>query len=434
MKRKSAEMLLAFSDREGTVYDFPGLEPAFRTGKRTVPVEREELIPLPEGSYLFSLIGRVPVSYNRENNVFSEIQRDPDGDEIWALSSFLASGYLRTYLPAFARGKNAPVLPLWAYAGVVIIDGKFFVPALRIDEDQRSDPAIHRNHRELKRSIAKVTRSLPENRLVRQLAKCSTEYNCLCARNFFLGRYEAPVPTTPACNADCLGCLSLQEGDDFQSSQQRLDFKPTPDEIAEVIIRHFSAVDQGVASFGQGCEGEPLLRAKDLARAVSLVREKTGSGTININTNGSRPEMIGLLASSGIDSVRISLNSPTEKYYTRYHRPGGYSFSDVLQSIGNALEAGLHVSINLFFMPGFTDMETEVQALDSFLNKFPVHMIQTRNLNIDPDFYFDHIGFEESDPVGIRNLISILKRDHPNVALGYYNPSKEVYRTRNTLD
>ena len=117
----------------------------------------------------------------------------------------------------------------------------------------------------------------------------------------------------------------------------------------------------------------------------------------------------------------------------RYHRPRGYSFGTCSVRSSRA-RICLRVAINLFFMPGFTDMETEVEALRAFLKKFPVHMIQTRNLNIDPDFYFDSIGFEESEAMGIRKLVGMLRRDFPAVELGYYNRAKETYGKGNTLD
>ncbi len=423
MKKNYKDLCLAYADSKGNVWDYPGIEPAFRTGNRIVRVDPDDLIPLPYGSYLFSLPGRYPSLYNSKNNDFRHMTVSPEGDDITAASAFLASAYLRTYLPAFIRKDDAPVLPLWAYAGVAVIDGEFYVPAMRIDDDPRSDPAIHDNDDELKSAISETKKRLPENRLVKQLANCSTAYRCLCARNFFLGRYEAPLPTTVACNARCAGCLSLQ-GDDspFPPSQPRLDFSPVPAEIAEVILRHFSRVKNGVASFGQGCEGEPLLRSGDLAAAVRLVREKTGSGTINLNTNGSRPDGVAELISAGLDSIRVSLNSPTAEYYTRYHRPVNYSYDDVMRSLDAALGAGIFVSINLFFLPGFTDSESEVKALEDFLGRFPVSMIQTRNLNMDPDYYFDQIGFRESEPMGVRKLIDLLREKYPKVRLGYYNP------------
>ena len=67
-------------------------------------------------------------------------------------------------------------------------------------------------------------------------------------------------------------------------------------------------------------------------------------------------------------------------------------------------------------------METEVEELVRFLQRFPVSMIQTRNLNIDPDFYFDRIGFRESEPIGVLNLVKLLKKEFPAMRLGYYNP------------
>jgi len=419
--KKGSDMLMAYADSEGHVYDFPGLAPAFRSGYRFAPVVKKDLIKLPYGSYLFSMPRRYPVTFDGRG--FHSVKKSPDGKPVTAVASFPASAYLRTMLPAYERREGAVLLPLWAYTGVVLIDGEFYIPAMRIDDDVRSDPALHENNSQLKKAIKKTFSHMPENRLVRQLSRCSTEYNCLCARNFFLGRYECPVPTSPSCNADCLGCLSYQdEGAGFSESQHRLDFMPTPDEVSQVITRHFAAVDRAVASFGQGCEGEPLLRGRDLARAIALVRQKTGRGTINVNTNGSRPDMLASMIEAGLDSVRISLCSPTEKFYSAYHRPVNYSFDDVMRSVSLAIEKGLFVSINLFFMPGFTDSDSEVESLLSFLKKFPVNMIQTRNLNIDPDFFLEKTGFTDRDSMGITGLIEMLRRDYPELRLGYYNP------------
>ncbi|HPS59365.1 MAG TPA: radical SAM protein, partial [Spirochaetota bacterium] len=140
------------------------------------------------------------------------------------------------------------------------------------------------------------------------------------------------------------------------------------------------------------------------------------------NTNGSRPDMLGKMISAGLDSVRISLCSPTEEFYTAYYRPVNYSYGDVIKSIGLALDAGIFVSINLFFMPGFTDSGSEVESLVSLLKKFPVNMIQTRNMNIDPDYFFEKIAFTDRDAIGISPMIEMLRRDYPAMRLGYYNP------------
>ncbi len=425
----SSSLAMVFADDKGTVFDAPDRQPLFRSGRAWMPVRDRDLIPLPEGSYLYFLPGRQPVWRDSASGRVRAMPRTPGGGPAQAVSAFLSSGYLRTALPAFRPRKDAPPLPLWAYSGVVCRDGQFMVPALRIDDDPRSDPAQHRDVNKLARAIRRMTKKYPENRLVRQLAGCGTDYGCLCARNFFLERHETPLPTTPACNAACLGCLSHQQANaGFVAAQPRIRFKPTPAEIAQVMAHHFARVENAVASFGQGCEGEPLLRTDDLARAIRLVREKTDRGTINLNTNGSLPAGVHLLANAGLDSIRISLNSPTTRYYQRYSRPKGYGFADVLASIETALDAGLFVALNLFFMPGFTDMESETDSLFALLDRYPVSMIQTRNLNMDPDLYFETIGYRASRALGIPALLAALRRRYPKLRLGYYNPAKETFR------
>ena len=417
-------LYMLYADEKDKVYDDPGHYALFRTGNRIVTLEEDELIELPFGSYLFSLPGRLPMGIDGGTGKLNTPTADSEGRLIRGAAAFLASGYLRTFLPACKVTDGAPKLPLWAYAGAAYRDGKVLVPAMRIDEDPRSDPKIHQDREALVRAIGGVEKQYPENRLVKQLHTCSLEYDCLCARNFFLSRHEAPLPTSPACNARCAGCLSYQ-GDEagFSSSQFRLTFKPAVEEIAQVTLHHFEAVDEAVASFGQGCEGEPLLRGMDLVKAVSAVRDKTSDGTININTNGSRPEIVSEMIKAGLDSIRVSLNSPTEKYYMSYHKPVNYNFYDVLKTIETSLNAGIFVSINLFFMPGFTDAESEVNSLFTFLKQFPVNMIQTRNMNIDPDYFFEGIKFKFEDSIGITNLINNIRESFPQVRLGYYNPS-----------
>ena len=415
----------AYCDASGDVYD-DGAMPVFRSGRRFVAATRDMCIPLPYGSELFTLPGRAPVIPDHAGG-FRELE--VKGQKPWALAAFFPSAYLRTYLPAYIKRDDAPLLPLWAYAGAAFLGDKLAGPALRIDRDMRSDPKLHDNDHELRLAIKRCMHEYSTNRLVAQLARCASEYRCLCARNFFLGRFEAPVPTSPSCNARCAGCLSYQDegSSGFCASQFRLDFLPTPDEIAQVIVHHFSHVENAVASFGQGCEGEPLLRADDLVKAVKIVRAKTSRGTIHLNTNGSLPDKLACLFDAGLDSVRISLNSPTEKYYTAYYKPVHYCYPDVLRSIRESLGKKHFVSINLFFLPGFTDAESEVAALVSFLDEHPVSMIQTRNLNIDPDFYLDTINFQDQDALGISGLITLLKEKYPQTKIGYYNPPKENF-------
>jgi len=184
-----------------------------------------------------------------------------------------------------------------------------------------------------------------------------------------------------------------------------------------------------VVSFGQGCEGEPLLAVDVIAPAIRLIRAATDKGTINLNTNGSRPAALNLLMDTGLDSIRISLNSVREKYYTAYFRPGGYRFSDVVAGIDLALRRGVHVALNYLNLPGFTDTPEEVAALTHFLRQHPVQMIQWRNLNFDPLRYWEMMTtiLPHGNPLGMKAVFEEVRCGFPRMRHGYFNPPKEKF-------
>lgn len=158
-------------------------------------------------------------------------------------------------------------------------------------------------------NIKKFRKILPYNRLARHLENCALIYNCPNAKNFFLSRFEAPLPTSPCCNAACAGCISDQPKKQCPASQPRIAFVPSPFEVAEVALHHLRAVKDPIVSFGQGCEGEPLLAGDLLELSIRLIRAKTQKGIINLNTNASRPKVLERLCWAGLNSIRVSLNS-----------------------------------------------------------------------------------------------------------------------------
>jgi molybdenum cofactor biosynthesis enzyme MoaA len=215
--------------------------------------------------------------------------------------------------------------------------------------------------------VEKARRRMPQNRLRSHLETCALEYGCPAGKNFFLRRYEAPLPTAQKCNARCLGCLSLQKDSEIPCSQDRIGFTPSAEEISEVALDHIRSVKNSIVSFGQGCEGDPLLAAHVIEPAVRRIRSKTKQGTINMNTNASLPGTVKRLFDAGLDSIRISMNSVPQICYEAYFRPKGYGFSAVLKSINIAIEHQKFVAINYLNCPGFTDSPQEVEALTRFL-------------------------------------------------------------------
>jgi len=206
---------------------------------------------------------------------------------------------------------------------------------------------------------------------------------------------------------------------------ERIRFVPTVDEVVEIALPHLEEAEDAIVSFGQGCEGEPLMEWRLLERSIRILREKTDRGTINLNTNGSFPDRVAKLCDAGLDSLRVTLNSPTATYYNLYHKPKGYTFREVVDSLLIAKKKGIYTSINLLVFPGVTDRESEIEGLIKLIKETHLDLIQMRNLNIDPDLYLETMG--KGDGVGISKMIDILKKEFPSLQLGYFNRTKENF-------
>lgn len=418
---------MVFSDCEGRLYDHPELAAAGLDGPEPTALGAADLIPLPRGSDLMMLPGRHPVGIDPADGspvTFSSL----NGEEVFAAAAFMAPAHTQGHRPAYVASADAPALPLFAYTALAFRSGKFYAAGIRVDGDPRQDPWRF-DPATVDRGIEETLEVMPQNRLAQQLEKCARVYNCRAAQNFFLGRHEAPLPTSVACNSRCVGCLSLQKDGAFKAAHDRLTVPPSAEEIAEVALRHIGRVDRAVVSFGQGCEGEPLINSELLCRAIRLIRAETGRGTINLNTNASMPAAVEALVDAGLDSIRVSLNSPREALYNAYFRPAGYGLDDVTETIARCRRREIWVSINLLYFPGVTDTAEEAGALKEIFGKAAVDMIQLRNLNIDPEVYVRALpaGVQQRG-MGIREFMKDLKEEFPHLRFGYFNPPKESFR------
>ena len=417
---------LVFADGQGNISDFGPLAMAGMSNGQFFLPQREDLIPLPEGSELFLLPDRLPVGMDPQSGEPLLLEDNPyqKNSGIQAVAAFMAPAHTAIYTSAFTKkNQNAQVLPLFAYTAVGWMDDQFWVAAFRSDDDQRQD-SLQFNQRIIDQNTRRKLAEFRDNRLIQHLGKCCLTYCCPAARNYFLGRWEAPLPTSPQCNARCIGCISLQPSGCCPSTQERITFVPTPGEISELAVAHLTSADQAIVSFGQGCEGEPLLQADTMVKAITKIRRKTTAGTVNLNTNASLPEKVKMLADRGLDSIRVSLNSVQEKYYTPYYRPNNYCLKDVRQSIKVMKDAGRFVSLNYFILPGFTDCPAEFDTLCALIEDLSPDLIQLRNLNMDPHLYLQSIKFpDQAKGMGIRKWQRELQKLFPALRFGYYNPA-----------
>ena len=422
---------MVFTDAEGRLYDHPELLAAGVDGPDPVPLSGDDLIPVPRGSDLMMLPGRHPIGIDPETGeqaIFTSLEGKP----VYAAAVFMAPAHTQSHRAAYIAETGAPALPLFAYTALAFADDRFWAAGMRVDGDERQDPWRF-DTKEIEGAVESALIDMGENRLAQQLKKCALVYGCRAAQNFFLERHEAPLPTSVACNSRCVGCLSLQEDGEFKAAHDRLSAPPSPEEIAEVALRHIGNVKETVVSFGQGCEGEPLMNGELLEKAVRLIRETTNKGTVNLNTNASRPAVVEKLIDAGLDSIRVSLNSLREDLYTAYYRPRGYTFADVIETLKLCRRRRIHTSLNFLFFPGVSDTSGEIDALTEFIGDCGVDLIQMRNLNIDPELYLRSLPTDVCGRgVGLRRLLQDLKEKFPDLRFGYFNPAKETVRRGNS--
>lgn len=415
---------ILYSDGEGNIFEDISLYACGRSGWDALPVEESDWIILPEGGSLYELPGRRGIGIDVETGEMRLCEKG------WAVAAFIPPAHTGLYLAAYETGPDAPTLPLFCYTAAGWFNEKFYVPAVRIEPDIRQESKGYNSLR-IETGSAKLLNAYPHNRLVKHLMEnCCNTYHCPAARNLSLGRWECPVPVSPACNANCIGCISFQPQEEtIHSTQDRLTFRPRPEEIVEFTVPHLQTAPYPIVSFGQGCEGEPLLMWETIREAIVEIRKHTDRGSININTNGSKPDAVKILCDAGLNSIRVSMNSARKHIYESYYRPNNYQFEDIVESLRVVKAAGGWTSINYFVFPGMTDSEDEYEALRKLISETGLDMIQWRNFNIDPDWYLGKIGIVETgDAMGVAHLMELLREEFPLLKFGYFNPPMERIR------
>jgi wyosine [tRNA(Phe)-imidazoG37] synthetase (radical SAM superfamily) len=424
---------LLFADAQGVVYDHPRLLAAVRSGDTVrPPAARDRAADLPEGATLCLLPGRRPIGVDPVTGEAVTVREVKVGRRSFvphAVGATLPPGWTRALLPAASRPPlptdDAPILPQWAYTAAALGGRGPVVFALHTDRRRHWSPATHSTPDLARLVEARLAES--DNPIWRQIARCALEWRCFTAQNTFYGRDEGAIPSSAACNAACVGCLSEQDEGLPPSSHERIARSPTAEEMAVVATEHLSrARGRPMVSFGQGCEGEPLLRWREIARAIRLVRARTSRGSIHLNSNGSLPRGLAALLDAGLDACRISLNSASPDLYQAYYRPVRYGLDDVVRSMELAVERGAYLSLNLLTFPGVTDREEEAERLWRLVARVRPHQVQTRSLAIDPDLYLSLARGRGGGgaPIGMAALIEGLRRARPGLVVGNFSRAK----------
>jgi pyruvate-formate lyase-activating enzyme len=408
-------MNLVYADKDGRIFDHPEWIALGRNGEFLTDIYEEELIPLPEGATLVSLPGTRALGCDPVTGKTVAVPGDAT-----AVGALLPQGFTRLLLPGYAKREGAGPLPLFGYTAVVWKDDQFYVAAEKVDDWTKWNP-LNYTQADTQAAVERMIAKYPENRIWQHLTTCALEYECLTSRNTFFGRWEGSLPVSSTCNAGCVGCISEQPDDSpFPSPQVRMNFKPSVEEMVELMLEHLSNAEDCIISFGQGCEGEPSTRGVDIAEAIRRVRAVTDKGFININTNAGLTEMIKLITDAGLDLMRVSTISALDDHYNAYYRPRHYGVENVARSLKYAADNGVYTSINYLIFPGVTDREEEIEAMVEFINRNDVKLIQMRNLNIDPELYLSQVPKARGELLGMKTMLEIFRQECPNTVIGSF--------------
>jgi len=227
---------LLYSDGNGNIFEDRSLYALGRAGWNAMEVPLEDWLPLPEGGNLYELPQRRGIGIDVQTGAMRLCEKG------WAVAAFIPPAHTGLYLAAYESFADAPTLPLFCYTAVGWFNNIFYVPAIRIEQDIRQECAGY-NADAIKIGSANLLQAYPHNRLVKHLMNtCCNTYHCPAARNLALARWECPVPSSPACNANCIGCISFQPAEEeIVSTQERLTFKPSVEEITEFTVPHLFA-------------------------------------------------------------------------------------------------------------------------------------------------------------------------------------------------
>src|SRR5437867_7593901 len=131
---------LLYSDGNGNIYEDETLYAAGREGCDAFCIPLDEWILLPDGGNLYELPGRKAIGIDVKTGEMRLC------DKGWAVAAFIPPAHTGLYLAAYETDAGAPTLPLFCYTAAGWFDGKFFVPAIRIEPDIRQESAGYDVH------------------------------------------------------------------------------------------------------------------------------------------------------------------------------------------------------------------------------------------------------------------------------------------------
>jgi pyruvate-formate lyase-activating enzyme len=382
------------TDRSGRVFVSQDRGAAAMGG--TEPVPLTDAVALPAGTELIPL-PREAIAYDRGGRA------RPLGPGRLAIAA-IVPGRTRLAFPAYRDDPSTPALDPLPYAAVGANARGDVVVAVADGIERLADEG---------EGGGDALRMHPANALARQLARCAREHSCRSARAG-LGRGLLPIPLGAPAAEHPRHPVALRSGY-AGSPKDRAAFRPTAREVVELVAAHVERGGTG-ASFGRGCDGEPLARIRVLEEAAAAIRSRAPRAEIHLETCASDPTALRRALDAGVSSVTVRLGSARVGMYEELHGPSGHRWSEVRACLQLIAERRVALTIGLLVMPGLTDAPAEADAIAALLGELPGGRIELRDLGADPLRLLAALPPQRA--LGIRGLLARLaEADHFRIPL-----------------
>ena len=211
------------------------------------------------------------------------------GARRFALAAVLPAGYTRLLVPAYAKERGAPDLPLFGYAFACVVDDRLHVAAVKTDESDDWQPAhvcggrTRSDDRAAHRDRSAQPRAAPGRALLARLRMLHRPERL--SSNAVKPRCRSRRNATPAASA---AFRNRNRDAELPSPQVRIAYEVSGSRTRP-RRRRSSRARATTASFRSA---KVRRRAAACARSRSpqrdrLIRAARSNGTINLNTNGS---------------------------------------------------------------------------------------------------------------------------------------------------
>lgn len=204
------------------------------------------------------------------------------------------------------------------------------------------------------------------------------------------------ISLTDKCNLRCFYCMPEEEYAFMPSSQLM--------QAAEIESLAKLFVGLGVDKI-RLTGGEPLVR-KDFAQIIQALSQLPV--TLTLTTNGIRlHSFLPLLKEAGVRSLNISLDTLQPDKFSLVTRRN--EFDTVWKNIHAALDAGMHVKVNVVAMKNVN--EDEITAFVRWTKDTPVHV---RFIELMP---FDGNNWESKNVVTYQQILQTIQQQYDVVKL-----------------